>query len=199
MMWSLLGSLISSFLLLRDLFGYAIPGAVLLGSVDYFEKPDFSNVPMIHESVWLEFVVAVTASYVVGHILAAIGYLPYDICTGKRTFEAPTQQAKDALFYRYLYPSMFIDADRRETLTILRICLSVAIILVALLPAFPAPFRVLALVIGAFMLGNAYLSLAVAKRAGDAALEAAKAAKAANIPYFNWSSDGAKSKNGGGE
>jgi hypothetical protein len=29
-MWSLMGSLISNFLLLRDLFGYAIPGAVMV-------------------------------------------------------------------------------------------------------------------------------------------------------------------------
>jgi uncharacterized protein YqgC (DUF456 family) len=76
-MWSLLGSLIGNFLLLRDLFGYAIPGAVLLAIADYIERPDLANLPLINDSVWIKLVAAVTASYVVGHVLAAIGYTLY--------------------------------------------------------------------------------------------------------------------------
>ncbi len=190
-MWSLLGSLISNFLLLRDLFGYAIPGAVLLALADYFKRPDLSNVPLIHDSVWLKFVVVVTASYVVGHVLAAIGYLPYDIATGKKFFKSHKEldyKVADALYYRHLYPSMFIEADRRETLTILRVCLSVALILAALF-LDPAWHRLPLLGIGLFMLLNAYMSMSVAKHVNDLSIAAAEKAKKDKIPFFNWSSD----------
>lgn len=196
-MWSLLGSLISNFLLLRDLFGYAIPGAVFLALADYFERPDLSNVPMVHDSVWLKFVVVVTASYVVGHVLAAIGYLPYDIATGKKFFKTQKElddKVADALRYRYLYPSMFIEADRRETLTILRVCLSVALILAALLLQLPGWLHLPLLGIGLFMLLNAYMSMRVANHLNDLSIAAAKKAKTDKIPPFNWSSGNGSDK-----
>lgn len=132
-MWSLLGSLINNFLLLRDLFGYAIPGAVMLGIAGYFGVIDYSKLPLAGEAAWLKAIAAVTASYAVGHVLAAIGYAPYDVyyMIVKRFCRTSGQDEteSDPLYYRYIYPSMFIEADRRQTLTILRIGLSVALIL----------------------------------------------------------------------
>ena len=43
-MWGLLGNLVRSFLLLRDLFGYLIPGLVFVASAVYYIFPDhFAN------------------------------------------------------------------------------------------------------------------------------------------------------------
>ena len=43
-MWGLLGNLVRSFLLLRDLFGYLIPGLVFVASAVYYVFPDhFAN------------------------------------------------------------------------------------------------------------------------------------------------------------
>jgi hypothetical protein len=197
-MWSLLGSLINNFLLLRDLFGYAIPGAVLLGISGYFGFIDYSKFPLAGEAAWLKAIVAVTASYVIGHILAAIGYLPRDICKiVKRFCKASAQDDENietTLYYRYLYPSMFIEADRRETLTILRIGLSVALIFAACLPALPTFLHIALAAIGVFLLGNAYLSLFEADQYKNHAVSAAIGAKAKGIPIFDWNGGNSSNK-----
>jgi hypothetical protein len=206
---SLLASLINNFLLLRDLFGYAIPGAVLLGIAGYFDVINYSKFSLASESSWLKATVVVTASYAVGHVLAALGYLPRDIrkfvkyySDNKKNVKCfsdvkrivirlCTTSARDereirTLYYRYLYPSMFIEADRRETLTILRICLSVALLIAAWLPALPIFPCILFSVIGLFMLLNAYLSLCEANQYKNHAVSAAINAKAKDIPIFDW-------------
>jgi hypothetical protein len=200
-MWSLLGSLISSFLLLRDLFGYAIPGAALLGITGYLEVPDYSKLPFVNEPVWLQAVIGTTASYVVGHVLAAIGYLPFDIKIwidrwrfGAAQRTERNQKVVDQLYKRYLYPSMFIEADRRETLTILRICLSVALIATAFLPHLPSSLELPTLLLGLFMFLNAYVSLWVAGQYGALSRAAADEAKRDNIPFFKWSGGGSSNK-----
>lgn len=201
-MWTLLGSLISNFLLLRDLFGYAIPGAVMLAIVDHYKHPVLSNVPLINDSIWIKLVVAVTASYVVGHVLAAIGYTFYEIvnwifkcsknraegCSGSGGAALDERKAT-GLYYRYLYPNMSIEADRRETLTILRVALSVALIAAAFLPVeMMMSRRVEFLVLGLFLLWNGYKSLGVAEYFGNLASMAGKRAEDNHIPVFHWSS-----------
>jgi hypothetical protein len=211
-MWSLLGSLISNFLLLRDLFGYTIPGAVLLGSFYYFERPDLSRLPQtIHQSVWIKIVIFVTAAYVVGHVLAAIGYTLYD-CKDwlakrraaskmpvthlghkkveeekERREEKRKSEIIDSLYFRYLYPSMFIEADRRETLTILRVTLSIALIAIVCLPDSPTILRIGSLVLGILLLFNGYFSLRKATEYAALGSKAGQRGQDNNIPVFRWS------------
>jgi hypothetical protein len=198
-MWSLLGSLISNFLLLRDLFGYAIPGAVLLAIVARFEPRIFANLPIENESIWITGVVFVTASYVLGHILAAIGYTPRNIsqlCAYYARKPAPRRDAR-TLYYRYLYPSMFVEADRRETLTILRVGLAIAILVSAFLPDLPGSLFVPFLFVGLFMIANAHSALVDGTAYLDSTLEAARKAEDNGIPFFHWGgdSDSGKSEN----
>jgi hypothetical protein len=195
-MGNLLVSLVNNFLLLRDLFGYAIPGAVLLGITGYFQ-PDYLKLLWAIEPPWLKAIVAVTASYAVGHVLAAIGYAPYDIrkiiCKIVKCFcktSAKDETDAEKLYYRYRYPSMFIEADRQETLTILRMGLWVAFILAAFLPALPTFLHIPFLGIGFFMFLNAHWMLFTANRYSDSAVSAAKTAKDNKIPSFDWNSGG---------
>lgn len=206
-MWSLLSSLISTFLLLRDLFGYAIPGAVLLAISDRYEHPDLSKVPLINDSIWIKLVVAVTAAYVVGHVLAAIGYSFYQAVDSFRGWwkglneeerkEAEAKQVESkisALYFRYLYPSMFIEADRRETLTILRVALSVALLISAALPVdVPMTRRAILAAVGLFMLWNVYDSRRVAQTYADLSNRSGQRAATNHIPAFHWGGGGSGS------
>ena len=223
-MWSLLGSLISNFLLLRDLFGYAIPGAVMLAIADRYEHPNLSKVPLIFNSIWIKLVVAVTAAYVVGHVLAAIGYSFYEAIDFVRGYgkaseatkgmsadQAARQKAEEEkrvreskvrpIYFRYLYPSMFIEADRRETLTILRVALSVALLCSAALPVdVPMNRRVIFAVAGLFMLWNGYKSWRVAQDYSSLTSKSGERAENNRIPVFHWGgsavSDGSSSEDG---
>jgi hypothetical protein len=77
-----LSELTKSFLILRDIFGYALPGAVFLSigvllkrfslhDVQYFLEP--YNLP-----VWLAVVLGIGACYVVGHLMAQIAYFLFN-------------------------------------------------------------------------------------------------------------------------
>jgi hypothetical protein len=202
-MWSFLGSLISGFLLLRDFFGYVIPGAVLWAIVAYSSgAQDLSQLPLSAESIWVRAVIAITASYVVGHVLAAFGYSLYDwFDQARHMIKHPKQNRPvtntqtNTIYYRYLYPSMFIEADRRETLTILRGALAVALLIgVYFLHSLLA--QAVALVGGMFMLWNGYVSRESAASCRNSTIDAARLAKANNVPMFHWGGDG---KTAGGE
>src|ERR1700761_3029838 len=158
-MWSLLGSLISNFLLLRDLFGYAIPGAVLLAIADYIETPDLTLLPFGNDSLWVKAVVLVTAAYVVGHVLAAVGYTFYAIVGLIPPLAMPPEEVGEISYFKYLYPSMFLESDRRETQTILRVTLAVALLAAACLPDETACLRWPLAVFGLFLLWNGYHSV----------------------------------------
>jgi hypothetical protein len=201
-MWSLLGSLISNFLLLRDLFGYVIPGAVLLAFVNYTERPDLLKIPLINESIWIKAAVAITASYLIGQILAAIGYTLYKVkpvsavlkwLAGYAGQEAPTDERSDAdkLFYRYIYPSMFIEADRRETITILRVALSLALLFSASLTELTTFWRVALALTGTFMFLNGYMSQDSTKNYRNSSVDAGEQAAKADVPFFRWGPGGA--------
>jgi hypothetical protein len=202
-MWSLLGSLIGSFFLLRDFFGYVIPGAVLWAIVAYsFGIGDLSQLPLSAESIWVRAVTVITASYVVGHVLAAIGYSLYEwFDEAWRKIKHPNQAKPvtntemNTIYYRYLYPSLFIEADRRETLTILRVALAMAL----LIGVYFLDSRLgqgVAVAAGAFMLWNGYMSRQSAAACRNSTIDAARLAKANNIPIFHW---GGESKGAGGE
>jgi hypothetical protein len=196
-MWNFLGSLIKSFLLLRDFFGYVIPGFVLLVIVvRCVGEVDLSHLPLVADSISVTAVIAITASYIIGHVLAAVGYSLYDwFDQGRQTLKNPKQPSSPAptdanvLYYRYLYPSMFIEADRRETLSILRVGLAVAFIAGGFLPHSHL-VQALAIAVGLFMLWNGYGSRKRAAAYRNSTIDAARLAKANNIPIFPWSGDG---------
>jgi hypothetical protein len=196
-MWSLLGSLIKGFLLLRDFFGYVIPGAVVWGVVAYASgAQDLSQLPLAAESIWVRAVIAVTASYVVGHVLAALGYSLYDgVDQVWHRIKHPmrprpvTNAETNTVYYRYLYPSMFIEADRRETLTILRAALAVALLVGVYFLHSPLGQGV-ALAAGLFMLWNGYRSRVSAASCRNSTIDAARLARANNVPIFQWGGEG---------
>jgi hypothetical protein len=194
-MWTFLGSLVKGFLLLRDFFGYVIPGAVLWAIVAYSSgAEDLSHLPLAAESIWVRAVIAVTASYVAGHVLAALGYTLYDAFAWVlHQVERPRQPRPattetNTIYYRYLYPSMFIEADRRETLTILRVALAVALLIGACFLHSPLG-QGGALAGGLFMLWNGYASRANALSCRNSTIDAARLAKANNVPIFHWGGD----------
>ncbi len=207
-MWNFLAALVKNFLLLRDLFGYVIPGAVLVAFAVYAENPNLSHLPLSDESIWVRAIFAITGSYVVGHVLAAIGYTLYELYDRLRP-TSKTPRLEDVplyWYYRYVYPSMFIEVDRRDTLTILRVALGVALViagcfLVADYPAIAMPtvVRPAVLVIGLFMLVNGYGSRRAVVKYGHLVVEAAKTAEAKGIPIFRWSDgDGSGGSASGG-
>jgi hypothetical protein len=209
-MSSLLASLINNFLLLRDLFGYAIPGAVMLVITDYFEQPELSKLP-IPNVTWLQAIAAVAASYVVGRVLAAIGYTLLDFrlvpcaldfftkcITAKHARRQTPPVAVDtnaekeersikASYFRYLYPFMFNEFDRRETLAILHVVLSVGLVFASYFLNAPPPYRAAFLVIGLFMFWNSHWLRGDAENCLKSAVAAAEAAESNDIPTFRWS------------
>jgi hypothetical protein len=156
---------------------------------------DLSQLPLATESIWVRTIIAVTASYVVGHILAALGYSLYDgldqashLVAHPRLPRPATNTETNTIYYRYLYPSMFIEADRRETLTILRVALAVALLVGVYFLHSPLGQSV-ALVAGLFMLWNGYRSRATAASYRSSTIDAARLAKANNVPIFHWGDD----------
>jgi hypothetical protein len=83
---------------------------------------------------------------------------------------------------------MFIEADRRETVTILRVGLAVALLAGACFLHSPLG-QGGALAGGLFMLWNGYASRASAVSCRNSTIDAARLAKANNVPIFHWGGD----------
>jgi len=75
--------LVKSFLLLRDIFGYALPGAVFLGIGVISHRISFQQLSDLLQPYempgWMALIFVLGACYVTGQILAAIAYLPIDL------------------------------------------------------------------------------------------------------------------------
>jgi hypothetical protein len=206
-MWQLLSNLVSGFLLLRDVFGYVIPGAVLLAIVAHTRQG--ATHPAVSDTPWFGFLILLLAAYVIGQILVAIGYSFYG-GLGMLLRRGPSadpnvaaDQNTDLQYYRYLYPAMFTERDRRATINILRIGLAVAFIAGAwLMPAMP--LLVGMLVIGLLMLSNGYTGMKHVETFGNATIAAGRRAEEKKVPFFSWSpdakpkTDGAANNPGGG-
>lgn len=126
--------LLKTFLVLRDVLGYALPGAVFLAIGLYQNRIPLKAVAALaqpfHIPVWATTVLAVAGCYVIGHILSVIVYLPIDLAkyiaarSSKNGWIAwvtthPTEVRPDLLVIRQRHPELFIELDRRETLSIL--------------------------------------------------------------------------------
>jgi hypothetical protein len=83
---------------------------------------------------------------------------------------------------------MFIEADRRETLTILRAALAVALLFGSYFLHSPVG-QGAALGAGLLMLWIGYVSRRSAANCRDSTIDAARLAKANNVPIFHWGGD----------
>jgi hypothetical protein len=205
-MWKFLGTLVSSFLLLRDFFCYLIPGlafVALVSPVLFIPNPIAS---VIASPDWLPCIALVLAGYLSGHILAAIGYMVFDLIdkTAKARRAGPTKMQSAGptvdwrpLYYRYLYPQLFTEADRRDTIHILRIALGVGLFLgcaVRLGFTFHEAVKdtlvwalwIVGIIVGLFMLINAHKGNKHLKAFGEATVDAAERARHENLPPFPW-------------
>jgi hypothetical protein len=185
-MWDFLGSVARTFLLFRDVFGYVIPGALLIGSAAYGKKLGTLTQSWSGDN-WLVIVIVLVACYVAGQILVSIGYLvlfdfwklfqPRD----KELEKIHAKKDADLLFYRYVYPDLFIERDRRDTIDILRIGLAVA--LVAGFWLLPYPLDIGALILGAIMGYSGYTGAKHVGDFGDATIAAGGEALTKKVPF----------------
>lgn len=186
-MWDLLGSVIRTFLLLRDLFGYVIPGGALLGSLAYAYHLDASVKWSEGRPFWLAVVLLVVACYVVGHLLAAVAFTFYSwiidpLAASLSGKKIETAKTPDVLFYSYVYPALFVEHDRRDTLTILR-----AGVGLALLPNFwilPYPLNDIAALAGLIMFASGYDSWCAVRAYKINTVKAGQKALAEKVPFL---------------
>jgi hypothetical protein len=123
-MWKFLGSLVSGFLLLRDFFGYLIPGLAFVALVSPLLFTPDPVAATIAAPDWLSVIALVIASYLAGHVLAALGYMLLN-----RIMGPPPVSNWEPLYYRYLYPQIFTEHDRQDTIHVLRIALAMGLVL----------------------------------------------------------------------
>jgi hypothetical protein len=125
-------SLMDTFQLLRDIFGYALPGMVFAGIGVASGRIQLQHIENLflpyHPPNWALAGLGVTACYIIGHLLASIAYLPIDLhkwwkCYVKKDYEwlewHPTEICATDLKWRHFYPELFHDMDRRETMGLL--------------------------------------------------------------------------------
>jgi hypothetical protein len=205
-MWKLLASVVSSFLLLRDLFGYLIPGAVFLAALALFPPAGAEAIRIPGRALadvpyWIA---VIAAMYVAGQILVAIGYFLYFVAGPFIAWRWPLRPAErtrqrrhqeqletDLVYYRYVYPAMFNDRDRRATINILRIGLATAFLIACwLLPLqlqiLGAPLRYVAFFIGLLLLYNGYTGGKHVYEYTVWTVAAARKAERQRLPYFSW-------------
>jgi hypothetical protein len=80
---ALLALLVRSFILLRDFFGYVLPGAffLLIGAYFNFDlaRTELSTHPSLKDHLWLLILLFVGISYLLGHFIIATSYLSQDL------------------------------------------------------------------------------------------------------------------------
>lgn len=113
-----LSELSKGFLILRDVFGYALPGAVFLGVglvCGRFSLRDvrYYLVDPYHPPAWLGAIVGLGACYVIGHVMAAVAYFPSN-------FKKNTEVSKEQILARAQHPELLIELDRQSTMTMMR-------------------------------------------------------------------------------
>jgi hypothetical protein len=131
----LVAQLNKTFMLIRDVFGYALPGAVFLaiGLISKrFSLIDLQNLLHPYQPpAWVVFLLLIGACYAVGDVLASTAYMPIALLkrwqwrtnsssTQKQLLkENPTEVNGELLEIRRQHPEFFLESDRRETLMLL--------------------------------------------------------------------------------
>ncbi|HEY8699248.1 MAG TPA: hypothetical protein VIM02_16710 [Rhizomicrobium sp.] len=191
-MWKFLGTLVSGFLLLRDFFGYLIPGLAFVALVSPLLFTPDPVAATIAAPDWLPIIALVIAGYLAGHVLAALGYMLFRLIDGP-----PLNPTWEPLYYRYAFPQIFIELDRRDTIQILRIALAVGLVLGCGLNlavnayggVFGVPMWALwlgGLAVGLVMLINAHNGQTHIRTFAAATVEAAKQAETKGRKPFSW-------------
>lgn len=136
----LFSDLVRGFVLLRDIFGYVLPGGFFLmigaQSGHLSSLIDVSKIPSGESHPWLFFLLLLVISYIVGHFLAVtFHFVPDVIGLMKRVSknkqpEANQQRNKsDFLRYHKEFPGIFIEYDRQSIVALLRQGLAVGLFL----------------------------------------------------------------------
>ncbi len=143
--------LITSFNLLRDIFGYALPGAVFLGiglisgNLNTWLPGHQDPAQLLKDypiPAWAAAIAVVALCYAVGHILATIAYLRIDLWKAllarlaprnkwaRETLENyPTEVNAEEAYWEGKSPQFFNAAERRETMALLSFSLAAALLL----------------------------------------------------------------------
>jgi hypothetical protein len=139
-----------TFLLVRDVFGYTLPGGVFFAVGLISGKVPLGKVSGLfapyHPPGWAIFILAVGACYIMGHILITVAYLPTDLLklfylkNTEKLRRIPTEVTWEMLTIRADHPTFFIDLDRRETMAMLVGGTSLALLMGQLCFAAPGLF-----------------------------------------------------------
>jgi len=139
-----LSELNKNFLILRDVFGYALPGAVFLTIGVLCRRFSLRDVQWLLDPyqlpAWLALVVGVGACYAIGHVMAGIAYL---ICntwgSPRKKIEisaspavetsGPSQVPASLIDIRGRHPELLTELERQSTMTQLRGSTGVAMVL----------------------------------------------------------------------
>jgi hypothetical protein len=123
-----LSELSKGFLILRDVFGYSLPGAVFLGVGLLCRRFSLHDLQYYifnpyHPPAWLAAILGLGACYAIGHVMAALAYLPYDFK------HSPTEVSDKLILARGQHPELLIELDRQSTMTMMRGSTGVALLL----------------------------------------------------------------------
>lgn len=135
----LFSDLVRGFVLLRDIFGYVLPGGFFLmigaQSGHLSSLIDVSKIPGGEAHPWLSFLLLLVISYVVGHFLAVtFHFVPDVIGLIKRVVKKQPEvnedrNKSDFLRYHKEFPDIFIEYDRQSIVALLRQGLAVGLVL----------------------------------------------------------------------
>lgn len=139
----LLGELVRGFVLLRDVFGYVLPGAFFLmigaQSGHLSSLVDVSKIPGGESHPWLLVLLLLVISYFVGHFLAVTYYFVPDVTSHTRRGVLKLKNAQpevnrekdksDFLRYHKEFPDIFIEYDRQAVMGLMRSGLAAALVL----------------------------------------------------------------------
>ncbi len=116
--------LFKSFILLRDLVGYLIPGLAFLALLDPSTASDF----VASNPSWLAVIAVLLLAYAAAQVLAGAGYA---LLRKLRPIHEPetlrAKRYKEFIYFSTAYPDIFIQSNREETVHMMRIGLSVAL------------------------------------------------------------------------
>jgi hypothetical protein len=195
-----LSELTKSFLILRDIFGYALPGAVFLSIgvlCRRFSLVDVQNLLRPYQlPAWLALIVVLAACYTVGHLMAQVAYFfsntwgfPWSgkkagsTSDGKPEKTDPRLPPYELLNLREDHPVLLTEYDRQSIMTQLRGSTGAAMLVGCLVfYVFPTPpIGLMAGTCGLFLLLVFWFSaLPHMKDLEQLTKEAGKAAEAAD-------------------
>lgn len=192
-MWNLLSGLTGGFIFLRDIVGYLVPGALVVGT---------AGAPIIRtlrenlgdKPEWLFALGLIIFCYATGHVVVAAGYtffqIPYARLFGRMdiAFGRPPEppDAAQLARYRYLYPALFLEIDRREPMVMLRIGLSAALLVAAFFVDADWPVRIAVAVVALVFVANGHSGQRALWHLQQQTLQAAKELEKKKVPYYAW-------------